>query len=317
MLRRFHVGRFAHNRPPLGESRLLGFAQDDRQTQDVEISDGSAIFEGRTTVERMRADARRTMALNNPLVHIEGFDAVVASPELLQKVLDRSDIPTSTLRELWEERLGKNAVANFKDIDLKTLPSADRQFLLTQLLQKHPEITVQLAKTLDERIEGYNGMMRTIEHQLQTAFRRPFALPDLSGESVAQLQYLSDGLKKLPQEELVTYLNTLREKGDVSEEEIASEVAKMSVGRPVSDDERKNVVSFCVNLHHTYNKKARWAGSAWVDSAELDEDQMREKQRAYVLTLEAKKTALIDYADLQIRHEAEKIIEGNLRVRKG
>ena len=95
MLRRFHVGRFAHNRPPLGESRLLGFATNDPQNASQPGPEAenkqTHIQRNESTVEAMMSDTRERAILSAPMVYLPGFADVVASDELLQEVLNRPE----------------------------------------------------------------------------------------------------------------------------------------------------------------------------------------------------------------------------------
>src|SRR3989344_2173839 len=251
-LRKLFTARFASNRPPPGESRLLGFANDPTAPQGPE--------EGPTLEKREKADVQDIVGESQgkieaslPGVMIPGFTEACESPEWMQEILDRPGTAKDKLLEILKSKGYENA--DLSTLEPEMLSPDVRRTLVAEMLRENPELLVHLAESVDRRIEQHAELMASIERKIKGALEKKFNisakhLKILSGESVAQLGNLEQLLGTVTNDNISRVIHRLQSQGsgELSEGEIASMLELPLAANETETKAQRALIRFMIEL---------------------------------------------------------------------
>lgn len=227
-LRRFLIGRIASNRPPDGESRLLGFATQNSSSFLEENPEGKNEQGSNDPIERIRRGLHEE-ALEEVPEAVEGLDTALESEEVFQELLDRAGDAEEALREMLVSA-GLSPSMNLADIDPGTLTPIQRHTIAREILRGRPELTIHLANVLTNSYEQREEMLRSIEYQMKMAFGKRMVLQEqkkhkriLSGKPTETIFVIEQQLKS-KQQETMKVIALLQKGADVDERLIAREL---------------------------------------------------------------------------------------------
>src|SRR3989344_6757889 len=310
-LRKLFTARFASNRPPPGESRLLGFANDPTAPQGPE--------EGPTLEKREKADVQDIVGESQgkieaslPGVMIPGFTEACESPEWMQEILDRPGTAKDKLLEILKSKGYENA--DLSTLEPEMLSPDVRRTLVAEMLRENPELLVHLAESVDRRIEQHAELMADIEKKIKSALEKKFEIKQehikiLSAESVTTLARLSHALNQIPNERLSAVVTQLQSSKEVEmgEAEIAS-----ALGLPALQEQTKTehaVMDFIIQLKNAIHRKKKFGAWLWSGKQPESNEAYDQKQSSYREDLEKEQQALREYIDVELTQKTRQILK--------
>src|SRR3989344_5459612 len=181
-LQKHFIVRFADNRPPLGESRLLGFAttgdQNNPQNPEQAVEDTRAAEQADVLFTN---DTRRQALSIAPEGIDETMEQMEHSTDIFRSAAERDAGLQQKMSEILEQKFGLKFDPR-KDADYDTfierIPEGTRTQALQQLLGT-PENSLHLRDAIGRRMDRYEELMRIVERNIKTIFGKETSLIDL------------------------------------------------------------------------------------------------------------------------------------------
>lgn len=308
-LLRLFTARFADNRPPLGESRLLGFATDPTAPQGPEQGpQGQKPTE--TDVTKLMGESQSKIEASLPGEMIRGFEEACESTEWMQELFNRPGTAEAKLREVLKAKGYPDA--DLQTLDPETLSLDVRRTITAEILRENPEFLVHLAESVERRIQQLPEVMADIEKKIKSALEKKFEIKQehvkiLSAESVTTLARLSHALNQIPNERLSAVVTQLQSSKEVEmgEAEIAS-----ALGLPAFQEQTKTeraVINFIIQLKNAIHRKKKFGAWLWSGKQPESNEAYDQKQSSYREDLEKEQQALREYIHVELTEKTEQI----------
>src|SRR3989344_4018545 len=316
-LRKLFTARFANNRPPPGESRLLRVASDPSQPQRPEEGPQGQKSE-EADVTKLIGESQSKIEASLPGEMIRGFEEACVSTEWLQELFNRPGTAEAKLHEVLKAKGYPDA--DLQTLDPETLSPDVRRTITAEILRENPELLVHLAESVERRIQQYPEVMADIEKKIKSALEKKFEIKQehvkiLSAESVTTLARLSHALNQIPNERLsavVTRLQSSKET-EMGEAEIAS-----ALGLPALQEQAKAeraVVHFVIELKNAIHRRKKVGLQRWVGKQPESDEAYDQDQTSYRAALEKQEQALREYIDVELKQKSAQIIEQHTKMR--
>src|SRR3989344_337663 len=310
-LRKLFTARFANNRPPPGESRLLRVASDPSQPQRPEEGPQGQKSE-EADVTKLIGESQSKIEASLPGEMIRGFEEACVSTEWLQELFNRPGTAEAKLHEVLKAKGYPDA--DLQTLDPETLSPDVRRTITAEILRENPEFLVHLAESVERRIQQLPEVMTDIEKKIKSALEKKFEIKQehvkiLSAESVTTLARLSHALNQIPNERrsaIVTQLQSSKEV-EMGEAEIAS-----ALGLPALQEQTKTeraIMDFIIQLKNAIHRKKKFGAWLWSGKQPESNEAYDQKQSSYREDLEKEQQALREYIDVELTQKTRQILK--------
>jgi len=313
LLKHFIV-RFADNRPPLGESRLLGFAKDPTAPLNPEeVPEGMKPEEA--DVFKLSKESLAGMQEIVPEILIPGFEEACESEEWLKELFERPGAAKEKIEELLKAK-GHDVSALYK-LDPTAFAPGERRALMGEVLQAHPNVLLHIAESVERRIQRHEEARTSIERKIHTALWKKIDLSKesfkISTETVEKMEELAKALENIPNQRIAEVIDLLQtnKEGELSEQEIVSKLLLTQAGTP----EHAAVITFIIDLKTTLHRQRKFGSSGLSGKTFESDDAYNYEQYSYRSRLEKEKAALRSYIDNQLEKRTKHAMEQNFAAR--
>lgn len=312
-LPRHCIVRFADNRPPEGESRLLGFANTGDDSPLLPDNAPEKEKNAGEQVSEMIASDKETLTAAVPEALIAGFSEVCASEETMQDVLNRPGVRQKEIQKILKETLGRDVDDNLEGIDTGQLSPEERRAAIAKILQAHPDVALHILESLESRIKQFDDLMLSLERRISIAINKKILLTEkqrkiLGADSIQKLERMVETLEKIPTERINVVVGELqaRDKGDLETTDIR---AKLELPLPQTDTEQEGqetLLQFFLETKGTFHRRWKFGASQFFQRKNPDEGRYETAQTEYRTSLERHKHALREYVNTHITELAIK-----------
>jgi len=317
-LDRFLAGHVAPHRSPSREQREVGFAtpvnQNDPGGKEKEL-EALSRAEGLEGIDLV--DTRQRTMLATPEVLLPNFVEACESPDLFRQVLYRSQSAQGDLAPFLRQKLGLKPDADMTHVDGSSVNVDERREMMKEILTKHPEITLQCARNVSERISHHHELIAAIERKIEGALRKNFPVPKQQEmymrASLPALEKLQGALEKVPSGALADLLGRLEQsKPELDERQIGEQLGVLKAGQAPDkiDDAAKTLIRFLVECKRAFHRQSTFGFGHWyeADDTPLDDAAYRQRQKDYLGSLQKQSEDLKKFLDAQLSDRAQSVV---------